>query len=152
MVRTWLLSLVALWASVASAQDATRDPLADCPAFPVDPPAAMRWEVMRVPGMLVCRALRTDSGEEAFVMTISVESPFKPRRGDRAELTTHNGREVQWYRGEVANQPSVLIREALIRVAEERVVHVFMRTTDPQILAERQQMVLSLPLPVYVED
>ena len=153
MARIWLLSLTALWASAASAQDATsQDALADCPAFPAEMAESMRWDIMRVPGILVCRALQRDNGEEAFVLTISRESPFRPRRGDRAESTTQNGREVQWYRGDVPNEPNVQIRETLIRVGEELVVHVYLRTTDAQVLAARQQMVMSLPLPVYEED
>ncbi len=153
MARIWLFSLTVLWAGFASAQDATtRDMLADCPAFPADTAESMRWDVMRVPEILVCRALQRDNGEEAFVLTVSRESPFKPRRGDRAESTMQNGREVQWYRGDVPNEPNVQIRETLIRVGEERVVHVYLRTTDAQVLAARQQMVMSLPLPVYEED
>ena len=82
----------------------------------------------------------------------SAEREFKPRRGDRAEEGMLNGREVQWYRGDVPNEPTVLIREALIELREERVVHVFMRANDAETLARRQQMVLSLPFPPYQED
>ena len=148
MARIWLLSVAALCAGAASAQDT----LADCPEFPAEAAETTRWEAMRVPGMLVCRAIQRDNGDEAFALTISRESPFRPRRGDRAEVGTLGGKEVQWYRGEVPNEPNVLIRETLIRIAEERVVHVYMRTTDPQVLAARQQIVLSLPLTVYEED
>jgi hypothetical protein len=152
MVRTWLLSLVAVWAGVASAQDSPPAPLKDCPAFPADAAESMRWEVLRVPDTLLCRALLTEGGTEAFALTVSPESPFKPRRGDRAEVGVFGGREVQWYRGEVPNDKAGLIRETLIRVGEEQVVHVFMRATDPETLARRQQMVLSLPLPIYADD
>ncbi len=102
--------------------------------------------------MLLCRAVSTEGGGEAFALTISPESPFKPRRGDRAETGNLNGREVQWYRGDVPNEPTVLIRETLIELGEERVVHVFMRTNNPETLAKRQQMVLSLQFPAYVDD
>jgi hypothetical protein len=152
MARTWLLSLVAIWAGVASAQDPPRAPLTDCPAFPADAAESMRWEVLRVPNTLLCRALLTEGGAEAFALTVSPESPFKPRRGDRAEIGTLNGRELQWYRGEVPNDKAGMIRETLIRVGEEQVVHVFMRATDPETRARRQQMVLSLPFPFYSED
>ncbi len=112
----------------------------------------MRWEVLRVPNMLLCRAMSTENGAEAFALTISPESPFRPRRGDRAETGNLNGREVQWYRGDVPNEPNVLIRETLIEIREDRVVHVFMRAGDAETLAKRQQMVLSLQFPPYVED
>lgn len=152
MARTWLLPLFAVWAGVAGAQDSSQAPLTDCPAFPADATESMRWEVLRVPNTLLCRALLTESGAEAFALTVSPESPFKPRRGDRAEVGTLNGREIQWYRGEVPNDKDGLIRETLIQVGEEQVVHVFLRATDPEILARRQQMVLSLPFPAYDED
>lgn len=149
MARTWLFPLVALWAGIASAQNTPQAPLADCPAFPADAAESMRWEVLRVPNTLLCRAILTEGGGEAFALTISPESPFKPRRGDRAETGTLNGRELQWYRGEVPNDKNGLIRETLIQVGEEQVVHVFLRATDPETLAKRQQAVLSLPFPAY---
>ena len=152
MASIWLLLLASLWAGVSSAQTASQDPLADCPAFPADAAESMRWEVLRVPNMLLCRAMATDGSGEAFALTISPESPFKPRRGDRAEEGTLNGREVQWYRGDVPNEPTVLIRETLIELSENRVVHVFMRAKDADALAKRQQMVLSLPFPAYQDD
>ena len=126
--------------------------MAECPALPADAGESLRWEVLRVPNMLLCRAMSTENGAEAFALTVSPESPFKPRRGDRAEEGMLNGREVQWYRGDVPNEPTVLIREALIELREERVVHVFMRANDAETLAKRQQMVLSLPFPPYQED
>lgn len=152
MASIWLLSLTVLWTGAASAQSSFQDPIADCPAFPADAAESLRWEVLRVPNMLLCRAISTDTGAEAFALTISPESPFKPRRGDRAETGNLNGREVQWYRGEVPNEPKVLIREALIELSEDRVVHVSMRTNDEESLAKRQQMVLSLPFPAYRDD
>lgn len=151
MASTWLLLLAVSWAGVSSAQTAP-DPLAECPALPADATESLRWEVLRVPNMLLCRAISTENGAEAFALTVSPESPFRPRRGDRAEEGMLNGKEVQWYRGDVPNEPTVLIREALIRLREERVVHVFMRANDAETLARRQQMVLSLPFPPYQED
>ena len=152
MASIWLISLAVLWTGAVSAQTAYQDPLAGCPAFPADTGESLRWEVLRVPDMLLCRAMSTESGAEAFALTISRESPFKPRRGDRAEVANLNGREVQWYRGEVPSEPNVLIRETLIKIREDRVAHVFMRANDAETLAKRQQMVLSLPFPPYVED
>ena len=105
-----------------------------------------------MPNMLLCRAISTENGAEAFALTVSPESPFRPRRGDRAEQGMLNDREVQWYRGDVPNEPTVLIRETLIKLREERVVHVFMRANNAQTLAKRQQMVLSLPFPQYQQD
>jgi hypothetical protein len=152
MARTRLLALALLWAGAAAAQDATLDPFSSCPMQPQDSSPAIRWEPMRAGDMLFCRALIADSGEEAFALTISRESPFRPRRGDRAELSTGNGREIQWYRGEVPNDPGLLVRETLLQLQGERVAHVFMRTRDPEALTRYQQLVLNLPLPVLVEE
>ncbi|MEQ1514503.1 MAG: hypothetical protein ABL934_17740 [Lysobacteraceae bacterium] len=151
-VPTWLLSLVLLWAGAASGQTAAQDALSDCPAFPADSASSLRWEVLRIPNMLLCRAMRTDDATEAFALTISPESPFKPRRGDRAEVGNLNGRTVQWYRGVVPNEPNILIRETLIEVRKNQVVHIFMRAKDADTLAQHQQFVLSLPIPPPIDD
>jgi hypothetical protein len=151
-VPTWLLSLALFWASVASGQTRAQDALSDCPAFPAETASSLRWEVLRIPDMLLCRAMRTDDATEAFAMTISPESPFKPRRGDRAEVGNLNGRTVQWYRGEVPNEPNVLIRETLIEIRKNLVIHIFMRAKDAETLAQHQQFVLSLPIPPPTDD
>jgi hypothetical protein len=152
MASIWLLSLAAMWAGAASAQTSPENLFADCPALPADAAESLRWSVLRAPDMLFCRALRIDNGDEAFALTVTRESPFKPRRSYRAEVGTLNGREVQWYRGELPNQPSVLIRETLIRFGEDRVVHISLRASDMETLLRHQQMVLSLPLPTPEED
>jgi hypothetical protein len=151
-LRILLLSLVAVWAGHAGAQAAGQGPLSDCPALPEALAQKIRWEVLKVPNMLLCRGLFTDSGEEGFALTISEESPFKPRRGDRAEVGSLDGREVQWYRTEIAGDDKAQAREALIRVAANQVVHISMRAPSTEALLERQQMVLLLPFPAYRED
>lgn len=151
-VPTWLLSLALLWAGTASGQTAAQDAFSDCPAFPADTASSLRWEVLRIPNMLLCRAMRTDDATEAFSLTISPESPFKPRRGDRAEVGNLNGRTIQWYRGIVPNEPNILIRETLIEVRKNLHIHIFMRAKDAETLAQHQQFVLSLPIPPPVDD
>lgn len=152
LFRIWFLSLVAVSAGHAGAQAAGAGPLSECPTLPEAIAQKVRWEVLKVPNMLLCRGVFVDSGEEGFALTISQESPFKPRRGDRAEVGALNGREVQWYRTEIAGDDKAQAREALIRVAANQVVHVSMRAPSTEALAERQQMVLSLPFPAYRED
>ncbi len=152
MASMWFLCVTLLWAGAANAQTAAQSPFSDCPALPAETAESLRWEVLRIPNMLLCRAIRTDDASEAFALTISEESPFKPRRGDRAEVGSLNGRQVQWYRGEVPNEPNTLIRETLIEVNKNQVIHVFMRANDPETLARRQQLVLSLPIPPPIED
>ncbi len=152
MARTRLLALALLWTGAAAAQDASFDPLSSCPQQAQDSTPAIRWEPMRTGDMLFCRAVLADTGEEAFALTISRESPFRPRRADRAEVSGADGREIQWYRGDVPNDPTLLVRETLLTLRGDRVAHVFMRTRDPEALARYQQLVLSLPLPILVED
>lgn len=141
-----------MWAGIASGQTAAQDAFSDCPAFTPEVAESLRWEVVRVPDMLFCRAMRTDDATEAFALTISAESPFKPRRGDRAEVATLNGRTIQWYRGEIPNEPDVQVRETLIELRKKRVIHIFMRAKDAETLAQHQQFVLTLPIPPPVED
>ena len=152
MASTWLLSLAAAWAGVASAQTAALDPFAQCPTLPAEASETLRWEVVRPPGMLFCRAVGTTDGSEAFAVPISRDSPFKPRRSYRAEIGVVNGREVWWYRGELPNQPSLQIREMLIQFAEDGVIHVSLRANDAETLAQHQQLVLSLALPAPIDD
>jgi len=120
--------------------------------LPAEAGETLRWEVVRPPGMLFCRAIGITDGTEAFALTVSRESPFKPRRGNRAETAVLNGREVWWYRAELPNQPSLLIREMLIRFAEDGVIHVSLRANDAETLAQHQQLVLSLALPGPIDD
>lgn len=152
LLRIWFLSLVAVWAGHAGAQNAGQGPLSECPTLPEPLAQKVRWEVLKVPNMLLCRGMLIDSGEEGFALTISRESPFRPRRGDRAELGSLNGQDVQWYRSEIAGDDNAQSRETLIRVSANQVVHVSMRAGSAEALAERQQMVLSLPFPAYRED
>lgn len=146
-VPSWPLSFFALWAGIASGQVAVQDAFAECPAFPAEIAQSLRWEPLRVPSMLLCRAIRTDDATEAFALTISEQSPFRPRRGDRAEVANLNGRTIQWYRGEIPNEPNVQIRETLIELRKNLVIHIFMRAKDAETLAQHQKFVLSLPIP-----
>jgi hypothetical protein len=145
-----LVWLACLWAGIAGAQTAATDAAASCPTMSDEISQTLRWDVVTVPGMLFCRAVRTDSGDEMFAVTVSAETPFRPRRSHRAEEGVMDGREIQWYRGEVVN-PKILIRETLIELPDERVMHIFMRASDQDTLARQQQMAQSLRLPSAAE-
>ncbi len=131
---------------MACAQTAADDFFSDCPAFSVQEGTTLRWDPIRAPGMLFCRAVRND-GSEAFALTFSRESPFNPRNSDRAEVGNFQGQGVQWYRGTIATDPNALIREALIDFGDGHVLHISMRADDPQTLARQQRDVLALPFP-----
>ncbi len=147
MKVTRLVWLVCLWAGTATAQTAATDAAADCPSMPAEVAQSLNWVAVRVPNMLLCRAVRADNGDEAFAMTISPDSPFKPRRGDRAETGTMDGRQIQWYRGEDAGDPKILVRETLVELGPNRILHIFMRAPDQQTLLKHEQMAQSLRMP-----
>ncbi len=131
---------------MACAQTAEDEFFSDCPALAAQEPTTLQWEPIRAPGMLFCRALRND-GSEAFALTFSRESPFDPRRSDRAEVGDFKGERVQWYRGSIVTAPDALVREALIDFGDGHVLHISMRADDAQTLASQQRDVLALPFP-----
>lgn len=140
-----LVWLVCLWVGAAYAQTAATD-AADCPAIPDETAQIMRWDAVRIPNMLFCRAVLLETGTEAFAVSISRESPFRPKRGLRAETGTLDGKPVQWYRGEVSNEPNTQIRETLIELEDDRVVHIFLRAPDAETLASRLKLAESIRL------
>lgn len=128
-----LLALLPLGAAAQSA--------ANCPALPVD--AGLRWEQLDGPGFLFCKAIREDGGE-AFAVTISRESPFKPRRNDRAESGSVAGQPAQWYRSEIAGAPGVVARETLVELREDEVAHISLRAADDAAKDRVMQQVQAL--------
>ncbi len=114
---------------------------ASCPTLPVD--AGLRWEQLDGPGFLFCKAVRDSDGGEAFAVTISRKSPFKPRRTDRAEEASIAGTPVHWYRSELAGQ-SVIIRETLLELGPDRVAHISLRAPDEEAKAQAMQQVQAL--------
>ena len=135
------LSLVAaFWACGANAQNAAPE----CPNLPKDAADSLSWQVLRTPGMLLCRAMRTDDGEEAFAVTIGRNSPFKPSSSLRDGEGLIDGQKTYWYRSEIAGKPNELIRETLVKVAPNNVAHVFIRTDNAESLGRYQQMVQGL--------
>lgn len=97
--------------------------------------SGLAWKQLDGPGFTFCRALRAD-GSEAFAVTISKDSPFKPRRGDRVESASIDGYDVFWYRSEVAANPDALVRETLLELAPDRVAHISLQAASQEQLAE----------------
>lgn len=127
-----VFSLPILLALAAGAQ-AQSTGAAGCPQLPAD--SGLAWQHKATPTSDFCRALRAD-GSEAFGLFIANESPFKPRRADRAEEASIDGRQVQWYRSELAAQPGVESRETLIELPGGRVAHVWVQAKSEQQLTE----------------
>lgn len=123
-----------------------------CPAFPTQFADTLRWEAKQFPGTLFCRALLAD-GTEAFALTVSAQSPFKPKRGLKAETSTlANGRELVWYRSELVTQSNMQARETLVQIASDRVAHLSLQAADPETLARYESYAAALPFPDYAAD
>lgn len=115
----FFVPVLLLLAASAQAQDPTA-----CPQLPAD--AGLTWEHRGSADADICRALRSD-GSEAFGMYIAAESPFKPKRSYREEEGVVAGREIHWYRAELAAQPNIEARETLIELDDGRVAHVWLQ-------------------------
>lgn len=129
--------LLAGTATNAAAQNA-----AACPSLPVG--TDLTWKVLRTDTVLLCRAMRDDNGQEAFAVTLSRKSPFKPDGDLREEQGKIQGEKFWWYRSEIAGRPKDLVRETLVKLNSDQVAHVFIRTEDPATLGLYQGIVQSL--------
>ncbi|MFD0738702.1 hypothetical protein ACFQZQ_05345 [Lysobacter koreensis] len=122
-----------LLALAASAQ-AQEQPINDaCPQLPAD--ADLLWQHKATPTSDFCRALRAD-GSEAFGLYIASQSPFKPSRSDRAEQASIDGRDVTWYRSELATRPGMQARETLLELPDGRVAHIWVQASSEAQLGE----------------
>lgn len=131
----WLLPLLLPLAGTAVAQDAGA-----CPYLAAD--TGLTWEHRGSAGSDFCRALRPD-GTEAFGMTIAQEAPFKPKGGNRAENVTIDGRQVTWYRTEIAGT-QIEARETRVELPDGRVAYMWVQANSPeqlnQVLQQTQSM------------
>ena len=119
-------------------------PAATCPTLPAAAMSELQWVMLQTGSALLCRAVNKDSGKEAFALTLSRKSPFKPDGDLRAEQGQIEGKKLWWYRAEIAGRPNALVREILIKLGSRGVVHASIRTDDPGTLARYQQMVQTL--------
>ncbi|MFC0677456.1 hypothetical protein ACFFGH_06270 [Lysobacter korlensis] len=126
-------SLPILLALAAGAQAQSSPGAVACPQLPAD--SGLAWQHKATATSDFCRALRAD-GSEAFGLFIANESPFRPRRRDQAEEASIDGRQVQWYRSELAAQPGIQARETLIELPGGRVAHVWVQAKSEQQLNE----------------
>lgn len=133
-----LVLSAALFASTASAQSAPA-----CPTLPSEAATDLSWTTLRTDSALLCRAMDT-AGQEAFAVTVARKSPFKPNGSMREESGEMQGQKLWWYRSEIAGRPNELVRETLVKLGADRVVHVFIRTTDKDIMGRYQRVVQGL--------
>src|SRR3970040_1230362 len=113
-----------LSAAGAQAQDS-----ASCPQLPAG--AELIWDHRGSAGADFCRALR-DDGSEAFGVYIARESPFEPKRGNRDVEGMVDGRNVYWYRAEIALKPDVKALETLIELDNGLVAHVWLQSSSDE--------------------
>lgn len=123
-----LVPVLLVMAAAAQAQNP-----AACPQLPVD--AELAWEHQGSNGADFCRALRSD-GSEAFGVYIAAESPFSPKRMNREVEGIVGGREIYWYRAEIALKPDVTALETLIELNDGRVAHLWLQSSSDAQLQE----------------
>ena len=112
-----------------------------CPELPAD--AGLAWEYRASGDSDLCRALRAD-GSEAFGLYISRKANFEPVRSNRMERGRIDGQDVTWYRAELAAQPGVEAREALVTLPDGRSAHIWLQAPDAQALVAGLQLVQAL--------
>ncbi len=134
------LPLLLALAGAAWAQDSTIASAVACPQLPAE--SALTWVHKTSPGTEFCRAIRAD-GREAFGLFIATKSSQKPA-GKRAEEGFIEAYEVRWYRGELPNQPAVLVRETVFELDDERSVYVWLHAVDEQQLSDTLAIVQGL--------
>ena len=128
--------LSALLAPLAHAQQAD-----ECPRLPGD--TALTWTQRSSDAFLICRAIDAD-GREAFGLYLAGSSPFQPARANREERGVVAGREIRWYRGEVAADPTTLVRETLVPLDNGQVMHVWLHARTADQLQYNQRLVEAL--------
>lgn len=106
----------------------------ECPTLPAD--SGLVWERLDSAGFTFCKAMRDGDAKQVFAVMIAEDSPFKPNRSDRAEKTTIDGLEAHWYRGELAGNPDMRVRETLIELDRDRVAHISVRAANDEELAQ----------------
>lgn len=135
----YCLPLLLVLAAGAQAQDPPANEA--CPQLPAD--GGLAWQHKGSANSDFCRALRVD-GSEAFGLFIASKSPFKPSRSNRAEVASIDGRQVQWYRSELATAPGVQARETLLELADGRIAHIWIQAKSPALLNEALQQTQAL--------
>jgi hypothetical protein len=131
----WLLPLLLPLAGTAAAQDAGA-----CPYLAAE--TGLTWEHRGTGDSDFCRALRED-GSEAFGLTIAKDAPFKPKGGNRAERVNIDGREVTWYRTEIAGT-QIQARETVVQLPDGRVAYIWVQAKTPDQLSQALQQTQSM--------
>lgn len=136
-----LAPLAALGLMIAAAAPARAQVADACPRLPAD--SGLTWTERSGEAFVVCRAV-TEDGREAFGLYLAADSPFQPRRANREERGVINGQDIRWYSGEVASEPGKLVRETLLELDEDRVVHIWLHADSEQEMQQSMRTVEEL--------
>jgi hypothetical protein len=143
MIRHPGLNACVLLAGLALAGAAGAQAAPACPDLPAS--AGLTWEYRGSGDTELCRALRAD-GSEAFGMAITARPTFEPERSDRAERSQVGGRDIYWYRTEIAAKPGVQARETVLDLPDGRSALVWLQADSEQALQAVYQLLQGLGL------
>lgn len=141
MIRNSGFRACVLLAALALAGAAQAQAASACPELPGN--AGLTWEYRGSGDTQLCRALRAD-GSEVFGMAITAKPTFEPQRTDRAERSQVGGRDIYWYRTEIAAKPGVQAREALVDLPDGRSAHVWLQADSDEKLQADYQLLQGL--------
>ncbi|MEZ0470504.1 hypothetical protein [Luteimonas salinilitoris] len=137
----YLAPLAALGLLIAAAAPARAQVAEACPRLPGD--SGLTWTERSSEAFVICRAVSGD-GREVFGLYLAADSPFQPRRANREERGVINGQDIRWYSGEVATDPDKLVRETLLELDKDRVVHIWLHADSAQEMQQSMRMVEEL--------
>lgn len=112
----------------------------ECPRLPT---VQLNWDQREHGDTLLCRAIRED-GSEAFGVSITPEAPYELRRTNRLGPGTIDELGVYWYRGELAAQPGVQVRETMFELGDGRSVHIWLQAGSDTELTQTMGTVQAL--------
>jgi len=138
MKSKYLLLAVLPWPGLALAQSVAEN----CPELPAG--SSLHWEAVAGPDFVFCKAMREPDGTQAFSVMLRAESAFRPERALREEKAVIDGRKVSWYRGEVATQQNVHVRETLVELGRKSTAHIVLRADSETQLAENRWLAENL--------
>lgn len=146
---TLLLPCLLLAAAGAQAQmpaaptavDTVEPVAAPCPHL--DATSGLAWEHRAGADYDFCRALDA-AGAQVLGVYVGADSPFEPYDDMAAERGVIDGREVTWYRSELAGDPDAQVRETLLVLRDGREAHIWLRAENRDELASKLELAQGL--------
>jgi len=118
--------------------------MATCPHLPQG--TDVQWEESSGQSHRVCRAIDADGNQLLGVM-FTEGKPLKLSRRNRVEEGTIGGREVHWYRPEIAQADAAEKRVTVLELSDDRYAQVWIDANDPEQL--RRALNLAARLALY---